>query len=194
MSDIIQENEIDIFENDIELYIDLFCQKHGIESMKLESQNCWNACLSFIYKNLFRGTNRLKYNPNINNEYNKEYIYNNILPIYIDYCNLYGKEISINGFSKLTGIEYNCFMNWSQESNSIGLQIYQKLMQENESSNSDLLASGKNPVGIIARLNRHHGWNSPYTNNGSKSQQSVTALPNFQENNALAIDTTLKSP
>ena len=54
-------------------------------------------------------------------------------------------------------------------------------MQENENSNSDLLASGRNPVGIIARLNRHHGWNSPYTNNGTKSQQNVQALPSFQE-------------
>lgn len=176
----IPENEIETYENEIELYLSIYCEKYNIQDMSKETQNRWNGFLQFAGSKIFKGTNILKYNPNINNEYNKEYIYNNILPMYINLCNNYGKEISINGLSKLTWIDYDSIMRWSQESSGFGYEIYKKLMQENEQSNSDLLSSGKNPIGIAMRLNHVHGWNAPNIKNETKSNQTAAALPTFE--------------
>ena len=33
------ENTIEVFENDIQLYLSMFCEENGIEDMKKESQN-----------------------------------------------------------------------------------------------------------------------------------------------------------
>ena len=51
---------------------------------------------------------------------------------------------------------------------------------------SNKLADGKqNPVGVIAMLNRHYGWSSPYTsdtNKRSKAALSGAELPKLGEN------------
>lgn len=60
-----------------------------------------------------------------------------------------------------------------------------------EESLSNKLADGKqNPVGVIAMLNRHYGWSSPYTSdaNRTKRVQSDADLPklgNSAQNNLL---------
>ena len=72
----------------------------------------------------------------------------------------YSKEVSINGFSKLSKIEYQTILDWSKNPSCKGFEIYKKIMQENENSNSDLLSSGKAQIGIIARLNHVHNWSA----------------------------------
>ena len=83
--------------------------------------------------------------------------------MYIDLCYEYDKEISILGFSKLTGINQDTFYDWGNQSSrpsSLGCDIYKKLRQEREESLSNMLISGKrNPVGLLGALNRHYGWN-----------------------------------
>ena len=64
-------------------------------------------------------------------------------------------------------------------------------MQEREESLSNKLADGKqNPVGVIAMLNRHYGWASPYTSDSNRQKQSLTAaeLPQLGQNNPVLID------
>ena len=54
-----------------------------------------------------------------------------------------------------------------------------------EESLSNKLADGKqNPVGVIAMLNRHYGWSSPYVSDSSKSRKTLTdaELPRLGEN------------
>lgn len=193
-----QIDQVDIFENDIELYIQLFCEKYNIEDMTKESQARWNACLQFIRKNVFNDKSMLKdnniiNNTNINNNimpstYNR-YNYsllNNIVDIYIYYCSIYDKEVSINGFSFLTGINTDSINNWSydEKSSSESFAIYKKLSAGNEESLSAKLATGnKNPVGIIAILNRRHGWASPYTSDSNRQKTVLTAaeLPRLEQ-------------
>lgn len=55
-----QEQTAEVFENDIALYISMFCESQGIEDLKKESQNVWNGCLLYVYKHLFKDNNRLK--------------------------------------------------------------------------------------------------------------------------------------
>lgn len=92
---------------------------------------------------------------------------------------MYNKEISSMGFSKLVGISNEIISMWGNDSNKLSsksFEIYKKLTQEREESLSNKLADGKqNPVGVIAMLNRHYGWASPYTADSNKQKQSLTA-------------------
>ena len=90
----------------------------------------------------------------------------------------YDKEVSIIGFSTLTGIDESIIYDWgngeSGKLSSSSSKIYKKLSQFREESLSNKLVTGnKNPVGVIAVLNRQYGWASPYT---SDSRQQARAL------------------
>lgn len=184
-----EEVDADFFENKIAMHIQLFCETYGIEDMAKESQARWNSCLRFVRKNVFPDKNCLKLH---NNLYNTNCIMSStfgmydfkllesICDVYIDQCFLYDKEISLMGFSNLTGIDDKTIFGWGAGQNgklsSKGIEIYQKILRFNEESLSDKLATGaKNPVGVIAILNRRHGWASPYTADSNRQRQAITA-------------------
>ena len=43
-----QISEMEVFENDIAVYLSMFCDEQGIQDMKKESQSVWNSCLRYI--------------------------------------------------------------------------------------------------------------------------------------------------
>jgi hypothetical protein len=92
---------------------------------------------------------------------------------------MYSKEISSMGYSKLLGISNEIISMWGNDNNKLSsrsFEIYKKLTQEREESLSNKLADGKqNPVGVIAMLNRHYGWASPYTADARKQQGALSA-------------------
>ena len=56
------------------------------------------------------------------------------------------------------------------------MEIYKKLHTERQESLSNKLADGKqNPVGVIAILNRHYGWASPYTADSNRHKKALDA-------------------
>jgi hypothetical protein len=194
------EDTIEIFENEIEENIYTFMEQQRIEDMRTMSQSVWNACLMFVCRNCFKGTNKLKDKtlhdipgfPNKTN-YNK-YDYamvNKLCDYYIYLCAMFDKEISIMGFSKLSGIDNNTIDLWgnNERLNDLSFGIYKKLCKEREESLSNKLATGnKNPVGILAILNRHYQWNLPgvsreQTKNNNISledlQSALKQLPNM---------------
>ena len=181
-------NGIEVFENDIEVYLSMFCEKNHIEDIKKESQAVWNSALRYIYKHVFangclKQSNNI-YNPNnkIPSNYNR-YNYDlvmDILDIYIyDMCMKYDKEVSVIGFSTLTGISDSVIYNWGDGStglSSASVDIFKKLTQFREESLSNKLITGnKNPVGVIAVLNRQFGWASPYTSDSNRQKKQLTA-------------------
>ena len=182
------ENTIEIFENDIQLYLSMFCEENGIEDMTKEPQSRWNACLTYIQRHVFNNKDLLKQSNNIYNSnsimdsnynmYNYDLLYN-ILEYYIYLCNMYNKEISSMGYSKLIGISNEIISMWGNDNNKLSsksFEIYKKLNQEREESLSNKLADGKqNPVGVIAILNRQYGWASPYTSDSNKQRKSISA-------------------
>lgn len=153
---------VEIYENDIALYLDQYIQERGIKDMSKETQNKWNACLLYIYKCVFKGNrDKLRY-PNNKDTYNSELI-NDICDVYIDLCFEYDKEVSIMGFSKLTGIDTDTINTWGTGEcrfGSLSTVIYKKLVANNEESLSNMLISGgRNPMKILPALNRRHNWN-----------------------------------
>lgn len=188
---------IEIYENDIQMYLKMFCEENDINYLKKESQAVWNSCLHYIHKRVFKGTDKLKskrlFN-NINNNiqsncnmYDYEMLLK-ILDIYAyDMCMCYDKEISIIGFSILTGINQDTIHDWGKDVNklsSLGCDIYKKLRDLREESLSNKLVTGKqNPVGVLGVLNRHYQWNMPGVSREQANKSVLTAaeLPKLSD-------------
>lgn len=186
----------EVFANDIVMHLQLFCEEQNIEDMRRESQAVWNGALRYIRRKVFPTRDILKSKTNINiynniipsnfNAYNYDLV-NDICDIYIDLCFVNDKEISILGFSNLTGIENTCIQDWgaNERLSATSLQIYKKLITLREESLSNKLTVVKNPVGILAILNRHYQWNLPGVSREGTQKQSLGAaeLPKLGQNN-----------
>lgn len=194
-----QAETFEVYANDIELYINLFCEDQGIEDMRKESQSVWNACLMYVQRHVFPDRQALKATEN-----NPEYV-NNIMPstcgaynydlldticnAYIYYCYMYDKEVSIQGFSKLLGIPKTVIDLWGTDLrlSKKSINIYKKLIAEREESLSAKLASGKsNPVGILSILNHWYSWNLPGVTREQSTRTALTAseLPRLDSQKA----------
>ena len=192
-----QEDVIDVFESDIALYLRMFCEANEIDNIKSESQSVWNGALRYIRKHVFNNRDVLKSKDNINiynnnipsnfNAYNYDTV-NSVCDIYIDLCFVYDKEVSIIGFSNLTGIDQELIYNWGNEGtklSSTSYQIYKKLNEFREESLSNKLVTGRqNPVGVLGVLNRHYAWNLPGVSREQTEKRSLTArdLPKLGTN------------
>ena len=197
-----QEQTIEVWEDDIQLYVCMFCEENGIEDMTKEPQSRWNSCLHYIYKHVFsngclkQSNNIYNINNNIPSNYNS-YDYDivlKVLDIYIfDMCMRYDKEISVIGFSTLTGIDESVIYDWGNGSTKLSTtsaKIYKKLNEFREESLSNKLVTGnKNPVGILGVLNRHYQWNMPGVSReqANKTALSAAELPKLDGSNCAKI-------
>ena len=191
------ENTIDVFENDIELYTKIWCEKQDIsvQDVITISQNRFNALLGFLYKNVFQNVNLKQDNiynnglfMNTNyNGYNMPLV-NDICELYISLCDNFDKIISVQGFCRLTGISADSVYHWSEEkASSRSCNIAKKLTAERERTLSDRLASGtKNPVGVLGCLNHWHNWAGVGNMEERKPQQ--VRLSDVQKSVALLSD------
>lgn len=169
--------DIDIIQDEFIFLVDEFCQLHKIDDMVKESQNRFNAALTYIYNHMIKGKIVIKDSKDHNrlNIESLEYIYNNI---FINLCNIYNKELSISSFAYLCGIDSFTLNNWLYEYNdyysisgsdvnkdklnTMRKSFSKKISKYDEDSLQNLLTSGKcNPVGVLAVLNHSHGWNLP---------------------------------
>lgn len=181
------ESTIEVFENDIDLYLHQFQDEQDIEDLRTIPQSVWNSCLMYIQRHVFSDKDILKERNNIYNNngimdsnynmYNYDLLLN-ILDYYIYICGLYNKEVSSIGFSKLTGITNEIISMWGNSNNKLStksFEVYKKLSEAREESLSNKLADGKqNPVGVLAILNRHYQWNLPGVSR-ENAKQSLTA-------------------
>lgn len=195
------ESTIEVFENEIDEYLHLFMDEQGIDDLRSVPQSVWNGALRYVYNHVFKPNPSIlkchdNYNINNNNIPSNCNMYNYDLLLEIaDYyiysmCMVNNKEVSILGFITLTGIDESIVYDWGNNVNKLSTtasKIYKKLTQMREESLSNKLADGKqNPVGVIAMLNRHYGWASPYTSDSNKQKSSLTAdeLPKLGQNTA----------
>ena len=194
------ENTIEVFENDIQMYISLFCEEYNINDIREISQSVYNAMLKYVYNHCFKGTDKLKskalyktseYIKSNYNAYNIDLCYQ-LCEYYIFISQLYEKEISIVGFSNLSGIEENTIYSWGKEDqrktlSSKSCDIYKKLNKGRENSLSDKLSSGKgNPVGVLAILNHFYNW-AGVGNMEERKPQQIT-LADVRKDAALLSD------
>lgn len=174
------EDGIEVYFTEIHAALKDYIDDRQIEDMGKETQNRWNAALIYIYNTVFKGTDKLKrdnyntgnlmYGKSSNNNAYDINIINRVCDYYIALCYEYDKEISINGFSKMTGVDTDLIYKWGgkpgkyaegiQEVGAAGLDLHKKLTEERQESLSGMLISGKRPpVAILGALNRWYGWN-----------------------------------
>lgn len=179
-----------VYENDMELYLSQFCKDQKIEDIRQESQSVWNAALMYIKRHAFNNPDCLKSKEMHNidgfmggysnyNAYDYELV-NRICDYYIYMCMMYDKEVSAIGFSLLTGIDRYTIATWRDEGTKLSplsSDIGKKISDFREESLSAKLATAKrNPVGILAILNRHYGWNLPGVSREQQNRkQALTA-------------------
>ena len=157
-------NAVDVFKNDIDMYINLWMEERNITDMCKVSQNRWYNCCKYVYENVFKANPKyLKDDNNINNAYDTDKV-NNILDLYIDLCNDYEKIINITGFVFFTGIHRDTLNGWVNgvQLGSSGSDICKKIDQMREESLVGLQVSGKgNPMNYMPSLNKYCGFNMP---------------------------------
>ena len=180
------EEKTEVYNNAIEEAISQYCIDHGLDKKDLYTmdQSRWNSVLMYIYQYAFKpvNTDKRQYNEHSNINYSDIDLLKSVCNIYINLCYEYSKEISILGFSKLTGINPDTIYTWGKEDGlSRGTSdIYKNLNREREESLSVRLVSGKgNPVGILGILNRHYGWNMGQPR-GQDSRQKAPDLPGLE--------------
>ena len=180
------EEKTEVYNNAIEEAISQYCIDHNLEQKDLYAmdQSRWNSVLMYIYQYAFKpvDTDKRQYNEHSNINYSDIDLLKSVCNIYINLCYEYSKEISILGFSKLTGINPDTIYTWGKEDGlSRGTSdIYKNLNREREESLSVRLVSGKgNPVGILGILNRHYGWNMGQPR-GQDSRQKAPDLPGLE--------------
>lgn len=192
---------LDTFENDIDLYMHVFCEEQGIEDMRKESQNVFHAALMFIRRHVFPDRKMLKLkgklpgyihpstdgvSRNLSNSNCNAYDMELLMAIcdyYVYMCNIYDKIVYNIGFSKLTGIDTCIISQWGSEKSNIKLststlKLHEKLEEESEASNVAKLASYKNPIGILAYMNKRWQYNMPgMADRGKKERLGMEELP-----------------
>ena len=180
------EEKTEVYNNAIEEAISQYCINHNLEQKDLYAmdQSRWNSVLMYIYQYAFKpvDTDKRQYNEHSNINYSDIDLLKSVCNIYINLCYEYSKEISILGFSKLTGINPDTIYTWGKDEGlSRGTSdIYKNLNREREESLSVRLVSGKgNPVGILGILNRHYGWNMGQPR-GQDSRQKAPDLPGLE--------------
>lgn len=173
-------NDIQVYENEIDKYIQIYCEQYNIQDIKKESMFTWNSILLFIGKNVFKNKNRdansLSNRDKSVLDYNNIDLIDELVDYYINLCYMYSKEVSIMGFSKFSNIDRSTLISWNsndtRKSNKKYSLVVQKLLIEREESlQNALFQPHHNVVGVIAMLNHHYGYNQTTNNLLGESEQ-----------------------
>lgn len=167
-----------------------YCEVNNIDEMDIYP-SIWNDIITELYIKLFRPCSRLlKTDSNMYNQYDVDkvlYIYNNI---YKRLCNKHCQEISQKGFCDMAGIDKQTLYNWKSLSSS-RFDLQEKIMEDNEESLFSLMKDRRNnPMKILPKLNKVHGWSMPGARERADTKQALTAaeLPKLNNN---AIDSSI---
>ena len=187
----INNNTVDVFKSDIDMYINLWMEERHVEDICKVSQNRWYNC-KYVYENVFKVNPKyLKDDNNINNAYDTDKV-NEVLDIYIDLCNDYEKVVNIVGFTFFTGIHRDTLNGWVNgvQLGSSGSDICKKIDEMREESLVGLQVSGKgNPMNYMPSLNKYCGFNMPGVRDQGPRVRALTAseLPKLGSGNCARL-------
>jgi hypothetical protein len=103
--------DVDIYADDISMYLAAFCDVVGVENPKDLSSMQWSGALRYIYSHVYKHNKSiLKCDYDIKC-YDIDKV-NALCDYYIDMCLTYGQRICIEHFSYLSGIESQTICDW----------------------------------------------------------------------------------
>lgn len=171
-----------------------YCEINNLDESDIYP-SIWNDIITELYIKLFRPCSRLlKTDSNLYNQYDIDkvvYIYNNI---YKRLCNKHCQEISQKGFTDMSGIDKQTLYNWKSLSSS-RFDLQEKIMEDNEESLFSLMKDRRNnPMKILPKLNKVHGWSMPGARERADTKQALTAaeLPKLNNNVAVPSNCTIE--
>lgn len=167
---IAQTVDIDNCKAVIDSIVSDYCLDRNIEENDIKPA-MWNDIIDEIHEVVFANNRQLLRDyPTRYNEYNQDkvlYIYK----LYRRLCNSHCQEITLKGFTDLTGIDKQTIYNWKDNSNNSGnseisstlrFDLHEKIMEDNEQSLEAMLHDRSiNPMKVLPSLNKKHGWNLP---------------------------------
>lgn len=187
----IDNTGIEVYKDDIDMYIHLWMEERNIEDLCKISQNRWYNCCKYIYEHVFKVNPKyLKDDNNINNAYDTDKV-NEVLDIYIDLCNDYEKIVNIIGFTFFTGIHRDTLNGWVNgiQLGSSGSDICKKIDTMREESLVGLQVSGKgNPMNYMPSLNKYCGFNMPGVR--AQAADQTQSIEQIRERYQIAGQTT----
>lgn len=168
--------------------VSMYCESNDIDEKDI-FPSVWNDIIDELYIKLFKPCNRLlKTDSNLYNEYDKDkvlFIYNNI---YRRLCNNHCQEVSQKGFLDMTGIGKQTLYDWASSASS---DLQEKIMEDNEQSLFALMKDRRmNPMKVLPKLNRYHGWNMPGARGEPEKRKVLTVaeLPRLGDGEIKGID------
>lgn len=169
-----------------------YCEENDIDEKDIYP-SIWDDIIDELYIKLFKPCNRLlKTDNNKYNEYDKEKVIYVYINIYKRLCNSHCQEVLQKGFCDMTGINKQTLYNWSEDKLSpVSFDLQQKIMEDNEQSLFSLMKDRRyNPMKLLPKLNKVHGWNMPGIGQKTDRQtaKSAAELPKLNENPALTQD------
>lgn len=168
---------IEIYKDKFKLYIDDFIEEYNIE--KLDNQHQWNACLRYIYDHMFKPSKNMIDNRKCIVDYDNVNLVHKLCDMYIHYCSIYKRMVTIYGFSMLTGISEETIYNranCNDKFSSSWLEIIKKLDSGKLQSLDNKLYDSNNVTGQAILVNHYYGYNLP----GVSKEKSVDRI---QSNN-----------
>lgn len=155
---------IEVYSNSIYSAIDSYIlENNNIDLAKDVTQYQWKSVLYYIHDLVFPNRDMLKRKDKINNAYDYDLL-EDIYNIYKRICVKYNKITCLADYCILTGIDDRIICTWSNDRsvkgfNLRGSEIHRKIMLDNESAiSTQMISTGRNPVGFMAILNHYHGW------------------------------------
>lgn len=163
-----------------------YCDVNGVDESDIYP-SVWNDIITELYIKLFRPCNKLLKKDNAQyNDYDIDrvvYVYNNI---YKRLCNKHCQEVSQKGFCDMVGINKQTLYDWANgRLSSQRSDLQEKIMEDNEESLFSLMKDRRNnPMKILPKLNKVHGWSMPGARDRADTKQALTAadLPQLGNN------------
>lgn len=105
--------DLDIYRDDLELYLDEFCTAHGVADPYDMRPQQWTAALLYVHRHTY-GVDNSAIRPRgvPGYAYDLQAV-NALLDKYIYLCMEHNQRVSINGFSCLSGISVQTIYDWS---------------------------------------------------------------------------------
>ena len=183
-------NTVDVFKDDIDMYINLWMDDRNITDMCKVSQNRWYNCCQYVCEHVFKVNPVYLMQDNALNYYDSKKV-NDILDLYVNLCNDYEKVINIVGFTFFTGIHRDTLNDWSHKAlSSEHSDICKKIDEMREESLVGLQTSGKNnPMCYMPSLNKYCGFNMPGVRDQTSARRVATAaeLPRLDGSNCAGL-------
>jgi len=171
------ENFVEVYEDDITLYIAEYMESREIEDTRKLTSSMWAACLLYVHDRLFKNDNPLRQKGTRNHSYNLPLV-QELLEKYIGLCCDHNQRICIDHFSLLSGIPKQTISYWATDQRRAGdsraKAIYNRLVEASLMAADDLMLS-RSGVNSIAYRNAVH---DRYENR-PKPQETGVNLPDL---------------